>query len=276
MSRRLSSPPTWAKAFPQAEMANDARQFYDRLASDYHLLFQDWWAAAQWHGSVIREVLAAEGTRPPAEVLDCTCGIGTQALPLAQMGFRVTGTDVSEEAIRRAREEATDRGLAPHLLPADVRAVHEAVDGPFDAAISCDNSLPHLLTDEDITRALASIHACLRPDGLFLASIRDYDELAKQRAAGVPMTIHGSPGSRHASGQAWEWSAEADRVGIVLFTLRESTDSQWQVGVHQTTYRALLRREMEAALRHTGFRSIRWRMPEESGYYQPIVTARAG
>ena len=32
---------------------------------------------------------------PPASVLDCTCGIGTQALPLAALGYRVTGTDAT-------------------------------------------------------------------------------------------------------------------------------------------------------------------------------------
>jgi glycine/sarcosine N-methyltransferase len=47
--------------------------FYDALALDYHLLFADWWTAAQWHGEVIARVLADRGVRPPARVLDCTC-----------------------------------------------------------------------------------------------------------------------------------------------------------------------------------------------------------
>ena len=40
-------------------------------------------------------------------------------------------------------------------------------------------------------------------------------------------------------------------------------------------YRALLREELSDILDKVGFSDIRWLMPEESGYYQPIVTARS-
>jgi len=39
-------------------------------------------------------------------------------------------------------------------------------------------------------------------------------------------------------------------------------------------HRALLRDELTAVLGRGGFSAIRWRMPEDSGYYQPVVTAR--
>src|SRR5687767_10663795 len=32
--------------------ATGPEEFYDALATEYHLLFPDWWAAAQWHGEV--------------------------------------------------------------------------------------------------------------------------------------------------------------------------------------------------------------------------------
>ena len=54
--------------------------FYDGLANEYHLIFGHWWSAAQSQGGIISMLLAAEGVDPPSEVLDCTCGIGTQAL----------------------------------------------------------------------------------------------------------------------------------------------------------------------------------------------------
>ena len=54
--------------------------YYDALASRYHLLFDDWWAAARWHGEVIAGILASRGFAE-GRLLDCTCGVGTQALP---------------------------------------------------------------------------------------------------------------------------------------------------------------------------------------------------
>ena len=251
-----------------------AEEFYDGLASEYHCLFPDWWSAALWHGSVIAALLAAEGVQPPASVLDCTCGIGTQALPLAATGYAVTATDVSAAAAERARTEAAERRLQVTLSVADVRHLRDTVQPAFDCAISCDNALPHLLTDADLDAALRSIRACLRDGGVFLASIRDYDALAVARPEGVPVTLHGEPGGRHASGQSWRWSDDGQHLDIALFTMRESAQG-WRVAVHETTYRALQRDALSAGLARSGFGRIRWLMPEQSGYYQPVVLAVA-
>jgi glycine/sarcosine N-methyltransferase len=183
----------------------DPAAFYDGLAQSYEVLFDDWRAAAEWHGSVVASLLEVEGVGPPSRVLDCTCGIGTQALPLARLGYEVTGTDLSAGAVERARAEAAAWGVAVALEVADVCVLGAVVAGSFDAVISCDNALPHLLTDADLDAALRSIRLRLEPDGLVLASIRDYDQLVATRPDGVPVALYGEPGSRHGAGQAWSW-----------------------------------------------------------------------
>ncbi len=249
--------------------------FYDALASEYHLLFPDWWTAAQEHGQVIAGILADRDVRPPARVLDCTCGVGTQALPLAALGYRTTGTDLSRLAVERARREAQSRGIPVTLRRADVRQVRAAVPGTFDAVISCDNSLPHLLTDLDLEQALASIRACLHDEGVFVASIRDYDSLRRTRPGGVPISLHGERGSRYGAGQSWAWATDADHLDITLFTLREQPSGAWAVSAHETRYRALRRDRLSEALERQGFASAEWQLPEQSGYYQPLVVAVA-
>jgi glycine/sarcosine N-methyltransferase len=245
--------------------------FYDALASDYHHLFADWWPAAQWHGEVISRVLADRDVRPPATVLDCTCEVGTQALPLAALGYRVTGTDLSRRAVERAQREAESRGIPVTLRRADVREGRAAVTGIFDAAISCDNALPHLLTDLDLERAVRSIRACLRDGGIFVASIPDYDSLRRTRPAGAPIELHGDRGARHGAGQSWRWSADADHLDITLFSFREQPAGDWAVSAHETRYRALLRDRLSHVLTDEGFTRAEWLMPEQSGYFQPLI-----
>lgn len=254
---------------------DDAGGFYDGLADDYDCLFPAWWPAAQWHGEVVAGLLAEHGVRPPAAVLDAACGIGTQALPLAERGYAVTGTDLSPAAVQRARREAAARGLDLPLAVADLRALHEADLGRFDAVVACDNAVAHLLTDDDLQRALAGARASLRPGGVLLVSVRDYDALREARPTGVPMALHGPVGGRHASGQAWSWSPDGERVDVTVFTLREAA-SGWRARTHATTVRALGRRALEEALSVGGWRGVRWLTPEQSGYYQPVVVARAG
>lgn len=250
-----------------------ARDFYDGLSGEYHLLFGDWWEAAQWHAGVVAAVLQSAGVVPPALLLDCTCGIGTQALPLAALGFDVTGTDVSPRMIERARSEAVQRNIAVRLDVADVRTVADHVQERFHAVISCDNALPHLLTDQDLAAALSSVAACLLPSGLFLATIRDYDVLRGEAPAGVPISVHGIVGSRHASGQAWTWTSDREFVAITLFTLEEQGTS-WRGSSHETTYRALSRGVLTSALEAAGFEHVTWHSVADTGYYQPVVTAR--
>jgi SAM-dependent methyltransferase len=240
----------------------DAASFYDALADDYHLIFQqDWWTVANWQGSVLGPLLRHAGVE---SVLDCTCGIGTQALPLAAQGFRVIGSDISSSAVARARREASMRGIDVQLFTADVRDV--AVDEQVDAVISCDNSLPHLLTDSDLSQALASIGRCLKPGGLFLASIRDYEALARDQVQGVPPKVD----DQRITGQAWRWAADMRTVEINLFVLRRQ-ETDWHTTVVTTTYRALTRDDLTEALHQAGFDDVQW---PETDYYQPIVTAR--
>ena len=121
------------------------RAFYDALAADYAALFDDWWAAAQWHASIVDRMLQAHGVAPASRLLDCACGIGTQALGLAALGYDVTGTDVSPGAIERARREAIAHGIDATLGVSDMRALDTMVRPGFDAVIACDNAIPHLL-----------------------------------------------------------------------------------------------------------------------------------
>jgi SAM-dependent methyltransferase len=250
----------------------DAESFYDDLAGAYRLLFGEWWEAARWHGEVVAAVLAGEGVEPPASLLDCTCGIGTQALPLAALGFDVTGTDISPLMVDQARAEAASRGIDIAVTVADARTVADQLERQFDAVISCDNALAHLRTDEDLAMALSSIARCLRPGGTFLATIRDYDVLRSEAPSGVPMSVHGTIGSRHASGQAWTWSPDREVVTITLFTLEEAGDG-WRGSSRETTCRALTRSVLTSALEGAGLDHVTWHGTGETGYYQPMVTA---
>jgi len=251
---------------------DDPRDFYDGLAGEYHLIFADWWTSARRQGEVLGKVLRGRGVEPPAALLDCTCGIGTQALSLAAQGFQVTGSDLSGAAVERARAEADARGIDVRLRVADVRALPE--DRRYAAVVSGDNSLPHLVTDDDLAAALASVRARLSPGGLFLASIRDYDAILRDNPSGVMPVVHDVAGERRIVGQAWRWSADRRTVEINMFFLRQQS-SAWSTTVHTTTYRALRRHELTAALQATGFREVEWLAPEAIGYHQPVVTARA-
>jgi hypothetical protein len=148
------------------------------------------------------------------------------------------------------------------------------VPTPFDAAVSADNSLPHLRTGADMHAALTSILGCLRPGGVFLASVRDYDVLAGERVTGVPAVTYGDGDARRIVGQTWTWTDDMSTVTFDLFILAQQ-GSDWNATVRTTVYRAWRRAELTAALLAAGFVDITWHEPDTHGYHQPVVIARS-
>jgi glycine/sarcosine N-methyltransferase len=158
-------------------MSDSVLEFYEGLAGDYHQLFADWRQSVERQGGVLEALLRRQGVPPPRSLLDCSCGIGTQAIGLALRGYTVHATDLSPASVARAEREARALGASLTTGVADMRTLDTQVPGRFDAVLSCDNAVPHLLTDADLDAAARALAAKLVPGGVLLVSIRDYDTL---------------------------------------------------------------------------------------------------
>ncbi|MFI6448271.1 class I SAM-dependent methyltransferase [Kitasatospora sp. NPDC050543] len=246
--------------------------FYDRLAADYHLIFADWDATMTRQGEVLDAVIRGRLGEGAASVLDCSCGIGTQAIGLALRGHRVTGTDLSSAAVGRAAREAALRGARLPAATADMRRLPFA-DAVFDVVVCADNSLPHLLTEEDVRAALAEMRRVLRDGGLLVVSTRPYDELLRARPASTPPQVGPTSGGRAVTFQLWHWHDDGERYDLEHFQL-VAQEQDWRVAVRRTTYWALTQRQLTEFAAGAGFTEIAWELPEASGFYQPLLTAR--
>ncbi|MEU9044258.1 MULTISPECIES: class I SAM-dependent methyltransferase [unclassified Kitasatospora] len=257
-------------------------RFYDAFAAGYHLLYPDWDASVARQGAaldaLIRERLG-DGLRErlgdrAAEVLDCACGIGTQAIGLAGLGHRVTGTDISPVASHRAAAEATRRGLALPTAAADMRQL-PFPDGRFDVVVCADNALPHLLTPEDVLAGLGEMRRVLRPGGLLLLTTRPYDELRRSRPSSTAPQTAEREGQRSVVFQLWQWHEDGERYDLELFQLMPDDAGQWRVDVHRSTYWALTQAQLSAFAEEAGFAGADWRAPADTGFFQPVLIARA-
>jgi glycine/sarcosine N-methyltransferase len=254
-------------------MSDAVRQFYDQFANDYQLIFADWMQAVERQGEIldafIRTQLSKDGQ---LSLLDCSCGIGTQAIGLGQRNYTVHATDISPNSVEHARRNAEEFGVEITFAVADFRILEKSVGGTFDIVISCDNALPHLLTDDDLLVAAQNMHTKLNPGGLLLVSIRDYDQIVKTKPKSDPIRVFGVGKERRITFQVWDWEENAPIYTISHFILTQE-NGEWQTAQRQTQYRALQRCELTTILENAGFADINWHMPADSGYYQPVVTA---
>ncbi|MGD8278485.1 MAG: class I SAM-dependent methyltransferase [Gemmatimonadota bacterium] len=251
--------------------APDTRAFYDALADDYHHVYADWERSIGRQAGALDALIATRLGPGPHRILDCTCGIGTQSLGLAALGHAVTGTDLSAAAIARARRESVRRSLEIAWDVADVRTLPDRFESAFDVVFSGDNSLPHLLTQPDLERAAHSMITALRPGGLLLASIRDYDALLERKPPGTSPAFAGPPGERRITFQLWEWEADGRTYTLEMFVLKEGPPETWTVRTHRTRYRAITRAQLGATLAAAGIEDPTWIMPGDSGFFQPVV-----
>lgn len=100
-------------------------------------------------------------------ILDVGCGTGRHSIELTKRGYQVTGIDLSESQLARAREKAAQHKLAIDFRQLDAR--HLPFSNEFDAAIMlCEGSFPLMETDEMNFEILKSVTQALKESGKFI------------------------------------------------------------------------------------------------------------
>jgi ubiquinone/menaquinone biosynthesis C-methylase UbiE len=132
MAEHEPTPPAADASAPAAEDVQDRiRRWWNDDAATYdhtpsHAA-SDPVEAAAWRAALLRFL-----PPPPAAVLDVGAGTGAMSMLAAELGFRVTALDLSEEMLGRARLKAAERGLE---LEYHVGPGSEPPPGPFDAVM---------------------------------------------------------------------------------------------------------------------------------------------
>lgn len=100
-------------------------------------------------------------------ILDIGCGTGRHSIELTKRGYTVTGVDLSESMLNRAKEKAAAEGLAIDFRQHDARNL--PFSGEFDLAIMlCEGGFPLMETDEMNFAILKSAAVSLKPGGRFI------------------------------------------------------------------------------------------------------------
>jgi SAM-dependent methyltransferase len=240
--------------------------FYDDLAPFYHLIFEDWNASMARQGEQLQRIIHSQWPEHRS-VLDVSCGIGTQAIALATRGFQVKASDLSVKQIQRAIREAKQRGQDIAFLVCDMRNAHAYHGDGFDVVICCDNSLPHLLSDQDILVALREMFACLRPGGGCLLTVRDYDQEPRGRNIVRPYDVRQENGKRYLGFQVWDFVG--DLYDLTLFLIEEDLSSK-AVHTHamRSRYYAVSTHRLLALMQEAGFQKV---AKLDEGFYQPVL-----
>ena len=240
-------------------MANsiyETESFYDELASVYKYIYIDWEKSVVEQAELLNGIIRQNFSDNIRDILDASCGIGTQLIGLSKMGYRLTGTDISQKELDIAGEELKKRNLPADLHRCAFKNLPVCFKQKFDLVITMDNAIPHLLSGTEILEAFTAMYR-VSGEGV-LISVRDYDNIDKSKLHIVPY------GYRQIDGKKWflfqRWEFEGDIVSVSFFFITEHDSgkiSPVSGRVYRTKFYAIGSERLMDLLKEAGFKSTR-------------------
>jgi SAM-dependent methyltransferase len=248
--------------------------FYNQLAPQYKNLYQDWDESIAKQASTLDRVIKEYFGDRIKTIRDVACGIGTQALGLSELGYRVIGSDISPDAIDLAQKEAELRNLKIDFSVMDLRKIIETEPEPVDLVLACDNVIPHLMSKKEILRTFKSFYKIAAPEGGCLISVRDYAQLKWE--AGeirlVPRLVRQIDDGKIIVFDVWEFSADA--YEITVYILEDVYGEELKITAAKGgQYFCVGIDTLEYLFLQAGFRKV---VTIRDRYFQPLILAKKG
>jgi 2-polyprenyl-3-methyl-5-hydroxy-6-metoxy-1,4-benzoquinol methylase len=146
------------------------------------------------HVDALAAAVHSRGETPTA--LDVACGLGGTVLWLARRGWRVTGGDVSEEALEKARSAAAKAGVDERCTFLQVDLDHWRPQAESADLVTC-----FYFLDRSLWPALRD---AVKPGGLFIQETFNIHRRERRPASNADHLLR--PGEFLSLARAWGWT----------------------------------------------------------------------
>jgi SAM-dependent methyltransferase len=187
----------------------------------------------------------------PGNILDLACGEGTFALKAAELGFRVTGLDISETMLGFARDRIRAAGADVDFVRADMRAMPFA--GGFDLVTCWFDSLNYILDSDDLRAVFHGIAGALDEGGLLIFDMNTAYGLAVNWRENPCYVRQDSAGVFEVHRQDYDFETGLAYMHITGFIKSGST---WRRIDEEHRERAYGQQEIHSYLRAAGFQVL--------------------
>ena len=215
---------------------------YDRLMRNVDY---DYWA--RYYAWLLQRAGVREG-----RVCECACGTGELTHRLQQLGYQMTGVDLSQEMLSLAQQKARDWGVMIPFVQQDMckLKLHRSQDAIL---CTCDG-VNYLTTPPEIRRFFQAAYAALRPGGALIFDVSTPDKLKN--------TLGNNTLGSQEEDVAYVWQnayhprTHTVNMQLALF-VRQADGSYARLEEYQTQ-RAHTREELTTYLSEAGFDCVRF------------------
>lgn len=169
-------------------------------------------------------LLRQSGVPPGSRILDLCCGIGRHSVPLARLGYRVVGLDLSPRFLSVARRYAKARHVSDRasFVRGDFRRLERSLSalGTFDGVLNGFTSIGYYGKAVD-RRALSAAARHTRPKGVLVLWLANKDWILKYfqsqgwSAAGDTVVLEERRYDRARSFMRNRWEFFRRRAGVL-------------------------------------------------------------
>lgn len=247
------------------------KDYYNGLAPYYKYIYLDWEKSVKRQAEALDRVIKEFAGESAQTILDAACGIGTQSIGLAKLGYQVTASDLSAAEVDQARQEASRQGVQIAFRVADMRQVWEIYRRQFDAVIACDNSVPHLLGEDEILAAFRQFYQCTKPGGCSIITVRDYAQLERkvQQKQMVPRLIHQTENGQILMFDVWDF--KGDTYELTTYLIKDSGKPTAETQVFRGgKYYCVEITALEKLFKEAGFKEVK---TLRERFFQPLLAA---
>lgn len=215
-------------------------EIYDRLMSDV-----DYEAWAEFYAKLLSHYGIRKG-----KVCECACGTGSLTVGLQDLGFQMTGVDLSQEMLFIASQKAREMGMGIPFVRQDMRALK--LHRPMDAVLATCDGVNYLLTDEDALAFFKAAYAALRPGGVIVFDISTMYKL--KNALGNRLICEDEEDVTY----VWQntYHPKTDTVEMHLCFFLKEKDGRYRRIDEEQTQRAHTVANLFSLLREAGFTSM--------------------
>lgn len=193
----------------------------------------------------VRYLIKKLNLKPGKKFLDCPCGIGRIALPLAGKGIRVTGIDITPSYLDEVEKKARRRSLKLDLQECDMRRIE--FKDQFDAAANLWTSFGYFEKESDNLLVLKKMWQALKPGGKFMLHVINRDWIIANFSSSDWFEV---ANARVLEKRRFDYSTSTSR-GTWYF-LKDGVESSHNVSIRMYAYHELI-----AMFKKVGFVDIK-------------------
>lgn len=206
-------------------------------------------------------------------LLDVSIGSGSVTLPLAELGVRLSGSDLSGAMLENCAKKADGPGLPVELKQSDFRDLSCWAGRAFDCVASTGNSLAYVANSE-VQDVLARMDGLVKPGGYLYFDTRNWDAILETRQRFYLYNPFFDGDTRVNLMQVWDYPADGSIIFNLLYTF-ERDNRIFQKEIFEERYHPIPRKLLLDALAELGYQEVRQfpfpafvnRDPEQAEWY---------